>query len=168
MLLTFNTQVSIAANHQSSTKSKVLTTGSMMDKKTGMMKAKKDYGQLVMAYQSELQLTDVQLGQIARIVVVAKQGTKAKKAKMKQAMMKLKKGLLAPTFYAEQVRTLNREHNKIHTQMAEKGIEVRQKIEAILTPSQRGKMQKRLKVLMTIKKIVIGNDTNFLVIYAKS
>ena len=34
----------------------------MMDKKTGMMKAKKDYGQLVMAYQSELQLTDVQLG----------------------------------------------------------------------------------------------------------
>ena len=62
MLLTFNTQVSIAANHQSSTKSKVLTTGSMMDKKTGMMKAKKDYGQLVMAYQSELQLTDVQLG----------------------------------------------------------------------------------------------------------
>jgi len=149
MLLTFNAQVSLAADHQAGVKSKVL---SMMDKKSGMMKAKKGYGQHVMAYQAELQLTDVQLGQIARIVVVAKQGSKAKKAKMKKAMMKLKKALVAPTFDAEQVRTLNQEHNKIHTQMAEKGIEVRQKIEAILTPSQRDKMQKQLKVLMTIKK----------------
>jgi len=165
MLLTFNAQVSLAADHQAGVKSKVL---SMMDKKSGMMKAKKGYGQHVMAYQAELQLTDVQLGQIARIVVVAKQGSKAKKAKMKKAMMKLKKALVAPTFDAEQVRTLNQEHNKIHTQMAEKGIEVRQKIEAISTPSQRDKMQKQLKVLMTIKKIVIGNDTNFLVLYAKN
>ena len=149
MLLTFNAQVSLAADHQAGVKSKVL---SMMDKKSGMMKAKKGYGQHVMAYQAELQLTDVQLGQIARIVVVAKQGSKAKKAKMKKAMMKLKKALVAPTFDAEQVRTLNQEHNKIHTQMAEKGIEVRQKIEAISTPSQRDKMQKQLKVLMTIKK----------------
>jgi len=149
MLLTFNAQVSLAADHQAGVKSKVL---SMMDKKSGMMKAKKGYGQHVMAYQAELQLTDVQLGQIARIVVVAKQGSKAKKAKMKKAMMKLKKALVAPTFDAEQVRTLNQEHNKIHTQMAEKGIEVRQKIEAILTPSQRDKMQKQLTVLMTIKK----------------
>ena len=168
MLLTFNTQVSIAADHQPSAKPKVLTMESMMDKKAGMMKAKKSYGQHVMAYQAELQLTDAQLGQIARIVVVAKQGSKAKKAKMKKAMMKLKKALVAPTFDAEQVRTLNQEHNKIHTQMAEKGIEVRQKIEAISTPSQRDKMQKQLKVLMTIKKIVIGNDTNFLVLYAKN
>jgi Spy/CpxP family protein refolding chaperone len=113
-----------------------------------MMKAKKGYGQHVMAYQAELQLTDVQLGQIARIVVVAKQGSKAKKAKMKKAMMKLKKALVAPTFDAEQVRTLNQEHNKIHTQMAEKGIEVRQKIAAILTSSQRTQMHKRLTLLM--------------------
>ena len=90
MLLTFNAQVSLAADHQAGVKSKVL---SMMDKKSGMMKAKKGYGQHVMAYQAELQLTDVQLGQIARIVVVAKQGSKAKKAKMKKAMMKLKKGI---------------------------------------------------------------------------
>ncbi|HHZ70731.1 MAG TPA: periplasmic heavy metal sensor [Methylococcaceae bacterium] len=145
MLLTFNAQVSLAADHQAGVKSKVL---SMMDKKSGMMKAKKGYGQHVMAYQAELQLTDVQLGQIARIVVVAKQGSKAKKAKMKKAMMKLKKALVAPTFDAEQVRTLNQEHNKIHTQMAEKGIEVRQKIAAILTSSQRTQMHKRLTLLM--------------------
>jgi Spy/CpxP family protein refolding chaperone len=145
MLLTFNAQVSLVADHQAGVKSKVL---SMMDKKSGMMKAKKGYGQHVMAYQAELQLTDVQLGQIARIVVVAKQGSKAKKAKMKKAMMKLKKALVAPTFDAEQVRTLNQEHNKIHTQMAEKGIEVRQKIAAILTSSQRTQMHKRLTLLM--------------------
>ena len=145
MLLTFNAQVSLAADHQAGVKSKVL---SMMDKKSGMMKAKKGYGQHVMAYQAELQLTDVQLGQIARIVVVAKQGSKVKKAKMKKAMMKLKKALVAPTFDAEQVRTLNQEHNKIHTQMAEKGIEVRQKIAAILTSSQRTQMHKRLTLLM--------------------
>ena len=145
MLLTFNAQVSLAADHQAGVKSKVL---SMMDKKSGMMKAKKGYGQHVMAYQAELQLTDVQLGQIARIVVVAKQGSKAKKAKMKKAMMKLKKALVAPTFDAEQVRTLNQEHNKIHTQMATKGIEMRQKIAAILTSSQRTQMHKRLTLLM--------------------
>ena len=145
MLLTFNAQVSLAADHQAGVKSKVL---SMMDKKSGMMKAKKGYGQHVMAYQAELQLTDVQLGQIARIVVVAKQGSKAKKAKMKKAMMKLKKALVAPTFDAEQVRTLNQEHNKIHTQMATKGIEMRLKIAAILTSSQRTQMHKRLTLLM--------------------
>ena len=145
MLLTFNAQVSLAADHQAGVKSKVL---SMMDKKSGMMKAKKGYGQHVMAYQAELQLTDVQLGQIARIVVVAKQGSKVKKAKMKKAMMKLKKALVAPTSDAEQVRTLNQEHNKIHTQMATKGIEVRQKIAAILTSSQRTQMHKRLTLLM--------------------
>jgi len=145
MLLTFNAQVSLAADHQAGVKSKVL---SMMDKKSGMMKAKKGYGQHVMAYQAELQLTDVQLGQIARIVVVAKQGIKAKKAKMKKAMMKLKKALVAPTFDAEQVRTLNQQHNKIHTQMATKGIEMRQKIAAILTSSQRTQMHKRLTLLM--------------------
>jgi len=145
MLLTFNAQVSLAADHQAGVKSKVL---SMMDKKAGMMKAKKGYGQHVMAYQAELQLTDVQLGQIARIVVVAKQGSKAKKAKMKKAMMKLKKALVAPTFDAEQVRTLNQQHNKIHTQMATKGIEMRQKIAAILTSSQRTQMHKRLTLLM--------------------
>mgnify|MGYP000600775028 FL=1 len=145
MLLTFNAQVSLAADHQAGVKSKVL---SMMDKKSGMMKAKKGYGQHVMAYQAELQLTDVQLGQIARIVVVAKQGSKAKKAKMKKAMMKLKKALVAPTFDAEQVRTLNQQHNKIHTQMATKGIEMRQKIAAILTSSQRTQMHKRLTLLM--------------------
>jgi len=145
MLLTFNAQVSLAADHQAGVKSKVL---SMMDKKSGMMKTKKGYGQHVMAYQAELQLTDVQLGQIARIVVVAKQGSKAKKAKMKKAMMKLKKALVAPTFDAEQVRTLNQQHNKIHTQMATKGIEMRQKIAAILTSSQRTQMHKRLTLLM--------------------
>jgi len=145
MLLTFNAQVSLAADHQAGVKSKVL---SMMDKKSGMMKAKKGYGQHVMAYQAELQLTDAQLGQIARIVVVAKQGSKAKKAKMKKAMMKLKKALVAPTFDAEQVRTLNQQHNKIHTQMATKGIEMRQKIAAILTSSQRTQMHKRLTLLM--------------------
>jgi len=145
MLLTFNAQVSLAADHQAGVKSKVL---SMMDKKSGMMKAKKGYGQHVMAYQAELQLNDVQLGQIARIVVVAKQGSKAKKAKMKKAMMKLKKALVAPTFDAEQVRTLNQQHNKIHTQMATKGIEMRQKIAAILTSSQRTQMHKRLTLLM--------------------
>ena len=145
MLLTFNAQVFLAAGHQAGVKSKVL---SMMDKKSGMMKAKKGYGQHVMEYQAELQLTDVQLGQIARIVVVAKQGSKAKKAKMRQAMMKLKKALVAPTFDAEQVRTLNQQHNKIHTQMATKGIEMRQKIAAILTSSQRTQMHKRLTLLM--------------------
>jgi Spy/CpxP family protein refolding chaperone len=148
MLLTFNAQVSLAGDQQAGVKSKVLSMASMMDQKSGMMKAKKGYGQHVMAYQAELQLTDVQLGQIARIVVVAKQGSKAKKAKMKKAMMKLKKALVAPTFDAEQVRTLNQEHNKIHTQMAEKGIEVRQKIAAILTSSQRTQMHKRLTLLM--------------------
>ena len=148
MLLTFNAQVSLAADHQAGVKSKVLSMASMMDKKTGMMKAKKGYGQHVMVYQAELQLTDVQFGKIARIVVVAKQRGKAKKAKMKQAMMKLKKALVAPTFDAEQVRGLNREHNKIHTQMAEKEIEVRQKITAILTSFQRNQMHKRLTLLM--------------------
>jgi len=152
MLLTFNAQVSLAADHQAGVKSKVLSMASMMDKKSGMMKAKKGYGQHVMAYQAELQLTDVQLGQIARIVIVAKQGSKAKKAKMKKAMMKLKKALVAPTFDVEQVRTLNQEHNKIHTQMATKGIEMRQKIAAILTSSQRTQMNKRLTVLMNKDK----------------
>lgn len=109
-------------------------------KKSGMKHKVKSYGEVVLEQTEVLDLTDEQLGRITRIHMTNKKIRKKLLEQPHKSMKKVFKTLRNPAADESMIRKAGARHSTDFDVLLEAELQVRKKIDAVLTPKQRTKL----------------------------